>query len=147
MGGHVPNPGYKQVCSGDTGHAEVIQVHFDPFQLAYPDLLEVFFALHDPTTLNRQGHDIGTQYRSAVFYHSEEQRLDAEQCIARLGAEQVWPAPIVTEVVPATTFYPAEDSHQHYFERNPFQPYCLAVVGPKVAKLRAKFSKRLKSAG
>ncbi len=147
MGGHVPNPDYKGVCRGDTGHAEVVQVHFDPARISYHDLLEIFFALHDPTTLNRQGNDTGTQYRSAVFYHSEAQRLDAGQVIAKFTAEQVWPDPIVTEVVPATTFYPAEDYHQRYFERNPFQPYCMAVVAPKLAKLRAKFSGRLKNAG
>lgn len=147
MGGHVANPSYKLVCQGDTGHAEVIQVHFDPKQISYRDLLEIFFALHDPTTLNRQGNDTGTQYRSAVFYHAEEQRETAEQCIAQLTADRVWPSPIVTQVVPAATFYPAEEYHQHYFERNPYQPYCMAVVGPKVAKLRAKFSSRLKSAG
>lgn len=147
MGGHVPNPDYKQVCSGTTGHAEVIQVRFAPAQISYRDLLEVFFTLHDPTTLNRQGNDTGTQYRSAVFHHSDEQRAEAEQFILQLTAEQVWPSPIVTQVVPATIFYPAEDYHQHYFERNPFQPYCMAVVGPKVAKLRAKFSNRLKNVG
>lgn len=144
MGGHIPNPDYKQVCTGATGHAEVIQVHFDPARLAYRDLLEVFFALHDPTTRNRQGHDIGTQYRSAVFYHSETQRTEARALIAHLEAEQVWPNPVVTEVVPAAVFYPAEADHQHYFERNPFQPYCLAVVAPKVAKLRARFADRLR---
>lgn len=147
MGGQVADPTYKQVCNGDTGHAEAIRVLFDPSRIAYRDLLEVFFALHDPTTLNRQGHDIGTQYRSVVFYHSEAQREDAERAIAQLTAEQVWPSPIVTQVVPATTFYPAEAYHQHYFEHNPFQPYCMAVVGPKVAKLRAKFAGRLKNAG
>jgi peptide-methionine (S)-S-oxide reductase len=147
MGGHVPNPRYEQVCNGGTGHAEVVQVHFDPERISYRMLLEVFFTLHDPTTLNRQGHDIGTQYRSALFYHSDQQRLEAEQCIARLTAEQAWRAPIVTQVVPAMTFYPAEESHQHYFERNPSQPYCLAVVAPKLARLRAEFPGRLKSAG
>ncbi len=144
MGGHTANPDYKQVCTGDTGHAEVVQVHYDPAQLDYPDLLEIFFTLHDPTTLNRQGNDVGTQYRSAVFYHSEAQRVQAEQCITRLTAEHIWSHPIVTEVVPASTFYPAEAYHQHYFERNPYQPYCMAVVAPKLAKLRAKFAARLK---
>jgi len=147
MGGNLPNPNYKLVCNGDTGHAEVIRVHFDPGQISYRELLEVFFALHDPTSLNRQGNDIGTQYRSAVFYHSETQRVETAQVIAELTAEQLWPSPIVTEVVAASTFYTAEDYHQHYFERNPFQPYCMAVVGPKVAKLRAKFSNRLKHGG
>lgn len=148
MGGHVQNPDYKQVCTGTTGHAEVIRIHFDPAQIDYRDLLEVFFALHDPTTPNRQGNDIGTQYRSAVFYHSDEQRDIARTVIAELSAEGVWGEPVTTQVVPATTFYPAEDYHQHYFERNPFQPYCMAIVAPKVAKLRAKFASRLKrSAG
>lgn len=148
MGGHVQNPDYKQVCTGTTGHAEVIRIHFDPAQIDYRDLLEVFFALHDPTTPNRQGNDIGTQYRSAVFYHSDEQRDIARAVIAELSAEGVWDEPVTTQVVPATTFYPAENYHQHYFERNPFQPYCMAIVAPKVAKLRAKFASRLKrSAG
>lgn len=147
MGGQVADPTYKQVCNGDTGHAEVIRILFDPLRIAYRDLLEVFFALHDPTTLNRQGHDIGTQYRSAVFYHTEVQREIALQVIAQLTAEQVWQDAIVTQVVPATTFYAAEDYHQRYFERNSFQPYCLAVVGPKVAKLREKFANKLKNAG
>jgi peptide-methionine (S)-S-oxide reductase len=144
MGGHVENPTYKLVCNGDTGHAEVIQVAFDPAQISYGDLLEIFFALHDPTTLNRQGHDIGTQYRSAVFYHSDAQRIAVEQTIAQLTQDAVWPDPIVTAVVQATKFYPAEEYHQRYFERNPFQPFCMAVVAPKVAKLRAKFADRLK---
>ncbi len=144
MGGHMANPDYSQVCNGDTGHAEVIRIQFDPAVIGFPDLLEVFFALHDPTTLNRQGNDIGTQYRSAIFYHSEQQRLEAGHCIVQLAAEQVWPSAIVTEIVPAQTFYPAADAHQHYFENNPFQPYCLAVVGPKVTKLHAKFADRLK---
>lgn len=144
MGGHVQSPNYKQVCTGTTGHAEVIRIHYDPAQIGYRDLLEVFFALHDPTTLNRQGNDVGTQYRSAVFYHSDEQRDLARQVIAALTAEGVWDDPVTTELVPAVVFYPAEEYHQHYFERNPFQPYCMAVVGPKVAKLRAKFSARLR---
>jgi len=147
MGGQVANPDYKLVCTGTTGHAEVIQVHFDPSRIAYRDLLDVFFALHDPTSLNRQGHDVGTQYRSAIFYHAEQQRIEADLCIAQLTADHVWPTPIVTQVTPAVTFYPAEDYHQHYFERNPSQPYCMAVIGPKLAKLRAKFSSRLKPGG
>ena len=147
MGGQVADPDYKQVCTGATGHAEVVQVHFDPSLITFQSILEIFFALHDPTTRNRQGHDTGTQYRSAVFYHSEEQRQQAEALIAQLTSEAVWADPIVTEVVPAQTFYPAEEYHQHYFERNPFQPYCLGVVAPKVAKLRAKFADRLKHAG
>lgn len=147
MGGHVQHPGYEQVCTGTTGHAEVIQVHFNPAQISYRDLLEVFFGLHDPTTLNRQGNDIGTQYRSLIFYHSAEQSDIARQVIAELTAGQVWPDPIVTQIVPAVTFYPAEDYHQRYFERNPLQPYCMAVVAPKVAKLRARFASRLKRSG
>ena len=146
MGGHVADPDYRQVCNGDTGHAEVIEVHFDPAVLSYTDLLEIFFALHDPTTRNRQGHDVGTQYRSMVFYHSAQQKLDAEHCIAKLSAERVWPDPIVTGIEPATTFYPAMDAHQHYFENNPDQPYCQAVISPKLAKLRAKYAERLRRA-
>lgn len=148
MGGHVQNPDYKQVCTGMTGHAEVIRIHYDPAQISYRDLLEVFFALHDPTTLNRQGNDVGTQYRSAIFYHTDEQRDIAQAVIAELSAEGLWDDPVTTQVVPAATFYPAEEYHQHYFERNPFQPYCMAVVAPKVAKLRAKFAPKLRrSAG
>jgi peptide-methionine (S)-S-oxide reductase len=144
-GGHVPDPTYTQVCAGTTGHAEVVQVTFDPAAVSYRELLEVFFTIHDPTTLNRQGADVGTQYRSAVFYHSPAQRETAEQVIAELTAEGVWDAPIVTEVVPLETFYLAEDYHQDYFERNPFQPYCRAVVAPKVAKFRKHFLGRLKA--
>lgn len=143
MGGHTDQPNYKQVCTGETGHAEVIRVYFDPARISYRELLEIFFTLHDPTTMNRQGNDIGTQYRSAVFYHSAEQQEVAKQVIAELA--DVWPDPIVTKVVPAETFYPAEEYHQHYFERNPYQPYCMAVVAPKVAKLRAKYASRLKA--
>lgn len=144
MGGHLANPDYEAVCTGTTGHAEVITVHYDPAQISYRDLLEVFFALHDPTTMNRQGNDRGTQYRSAIFYATAEEQATAREVIAELEAEQVWPDPIVTQVVPLQTFYPAEEYHQHYFERNPGQPYCMAVIGPKLAKLRAKFSARLK---
>ncbi len=147
MGGHVTDPSYEQVCGGATGHAEVVQLRFDPQLIGCRDLLQVFFALHDPTTRNRQGHDIGTQYRSAVFYHTSQQRDIVLQVIAELGKEGIWPDPIVTEVVPASTFYPAQEQHQHYFERNPFQPYCLAVVAPKVAKLRAKFAAKLRANG
>lgn len=148
MGGHVQDPDYKQVCTGTTGHAEVIRIHFNPAQISYRDLLEVFFALHNPTTLNRQGNDVGTQYRSAVFYHTDEQRDIAKAVIAELSAEGLWDDPVTTQVVPAATFYPAEEYHQHYFERNPFQPYCMAVVAPKVAKLRTKFAAKLRrSAG
>jgi peptide-methionine (S)-S-oxide reductase len=144
MGGHTPAPDYRQVCTGTTGHAEVIQVHFEPERISYRDLLGIFFTLHDPTSLNRQGNDVGTQYRSAVFYHTEEQRDTAGLLIRQLTEDRVWDLPVVTEVVPATAFYPAEDYHQRYFERNPSQPYCLAVVAPKVAKLRKQFSGKLK---
>jgi peptide-methionine (S)-S-oxide reductase len=142
MGGYTLNPDYKQVCTGTTGHAEVIQVHFDPAIISYEDLLEIFFVLHDPTTSNRQGNDIGTQYRSAVFYHSEAQRAVAEQMVRKMA--EYWPNPIVTVIQPAEKFYPAEEYHQRYFDRNPSQPYCMAVVAPKIAKLRAKFALRLK---
>jgi peptide-methionine (S)-S-oxide reductase len=144
-GGDVARPTYSQVCEGTTGHAEVVQVTFDPRQVSFRELLEVFFTIHDPTTLNRQGADVGTQYRSAVFYHSPAQRETAEQTIAELTAARVWDAPIVTEVTPLTEFYPAEDYHQDYFEKNPFQPYCRAVVAPKVAKFRKHFLEKLKA--
>jgi peptide-methionine (S)-S-oxide reductase len=131
------------VCSGRTGHAEVVQVTFDPSTVSYRDLLDVFFSIHDPTTLNRQGGDVGTQYRSAIFYHSPEQRATAEQTIRELAAEGLWDDPIVTEVTPFITLYPAESYHQEYFNRNPYQPYCAAVIAPKVAKFRAKNFERL----
>lgn len=143
-GGHVPNPTYKQVCTGSTGHAEVVRVTFDPQVISYRDLLRVFFAIHDPTTLNRQGNDVGTQYRSAIFYLDEEQKRAAEEVIAELTAAQLWRNPIVTEVTPFDAFYMAEDYHQEYFANNPFQPYCMAVVAPKVAKFRKQFVDRLK---
>ncbi len=143
-GGHVPNPTYKQVCSDTTGYAEVVRVTFDPSVITYRDLLKVFFAIHDPTTLNRQGNDIGTSYRSAIFYLDDEQKRAAEEVIAELTAAQLWPNPIVTEVTPFDTFYIAEDYHQEYFANNPFQPYCMAVVAPKVAKFRKQFVERLK---
>jgi len=146
MGGTVAHPSYEQVCSGTTGHAEVVQVTFDPAEITYREILEVFFATHDPTTLNRQGHDQGTQYRSVIFYHSPEQERTAGETIRELGAQQVWDDPIVTQVAPAGTFWVAEAYHQEYFERNPYQPYCLAVVGPKVRKFRSKFAARRKSA-
>jgi peptide-methionine (S)-S-oxide reductase len=144
MGGHTPDPDYKQVCTGATGHAEVIRVRFDPEQIGYRDLLTVFFALHDPTTPNRQGNDIGTQYRSVIFYHDDEQRDIANQVIAELTTAGEWGHPIVTEVVPATVFYPAEQYHQRYFDKNPYQPYCQAVIGPKLQKLHAYFAPQLK---
>jgi peptide-methionine (S)-S-oxide reductase len=142
-GGRTVDPSYEQVCSGRTGHAEVVQVTFDPATIAYRDLLDVFFSIHDPTTLNRQGGDVGTQYRSAIFCHSPDQRATAEQAIRELGGEGFWDDPIVTEVTPFTTFYPAESYHQDYFNRNPYQPYCAAVIAPKVAKFRAKNLARL----
>ena len=143
-GGDVPRPTYNQVCTGTTGHAEVVQLTFDPRAVSFRELLEVLFTVHDPTTLNRQGADVGTQYRSAIFYHSPAQRETAEQTIAELSAARLWDAPIVTEVVPFEEFYPAEDYHQNYFENNPFQPYCRAVVAPKVAKFRKQFLEKLK---
>ncbi len=144
MGGHTLNPTYKQICYEDTGHAEVVQITFDPQIITFRELLEVFFTIHDPTTLNRQGADIGSQYRSAIFHHSEEQRATAEQVIAELTAAGIWSNPIVTELTAAPVFYPAEDYHQDYFANNPYQPYCLAVVAPKVAKARQKFLAKLK---
>src|SRR5689334_11961227 len=129
-GGHTVNPSYKEVCYGDTCHAEVVQVTFDPQVISYREILEVFFTIHDPTTLNRQGADVGTQYRSVIFYHSPEQRATAEQVIAELSAAGLWPDPIVTEVTAATEVYPAEEYHQEYFVNNPNQPYCRMVVEP-----------------
>ena len=143
-GGHVPNPSYQLVCTGTTGHAEVVQITFDPDEISYRDLLDVFFTIHDPTTLNRQGNDVGTQYRSAVFYHSPEQQTTVEQAIAELAAEKVWDDPIVTEVVPFTEFYAAEEYHRDYFRLHPEQAYCRAVIAPKVAKARKAFFERLK---
>jgi peptide-methionine (S)-S-oxide reductase len=142
-GGHVVNPTYRQVCNGTTGHAEVVQVTFDPSVISYGDLLDVFFTIHDPTTLNRQGNDIGTQYRSAIYYHSPEQKAIAEQKIAE--AQGNWGKRIVTEVTPIDQFYPAEDYHQEYFANNPYQPYCMAIVAPKVAKARKHFYAKLKA--
>lgn len=143
-GGHVAQPTYEQVCSGRTGHAEAVQVTFDPREIGYRDLLDVFFTIHDPTTLNRQGADVGTQYRSAIFYHSPEQQRIAEQAIDELNRSGVWGKPVVTQLVPLETFYPAEAYHQQYFARNPYQPYCQMVVAPKVAKARKKYLARLK---
>ena len=144
MGGHTANPTYQDICNGDTGHAEAVQVRFDPDVISYRELLEIFFTLHDPTQLNRQGNDVGTQYRSAIFWHTPEQKAEAEAVIAELTAAQQFDAPIVTEVAAATAFYPAEDYHQRYFEQNSHQPYCQFVVAPKVAKARSKFADRLK---
>lgn len=144
MGGHVANPTYEQVCTGTTDHAEVVQIRYDPAVVSYRDLLNVFFTIHDPTTLNRQGADVGTQYRSAIFTHTPEQEATARQVIAELTAQGLWANPIVTQITPAVTFYPAEDYHQEYFARNPHQGYCRAVVAPKVAKFRQQFISRLK---
>ena len=143
-GGKTENPTYHQVCSEDTGHAEVVQIRFDPEQLSFEDLLKVYFTVHDPTTLNRQGNDIGSSYRSAIFYHSEEQKRTAEKVIAELTAEGIFDSPIVTEVTAFDKFWPAEGYHQEYFANNPSQPYCAAVVAPKVAKFRKKYIDRLK---
>lgn len=146
-GGTVPNPTYKHVCTGDTGHAEAVQITFDPSVISYRDLLKVFFTIHDPTTLNRQGADIGTQYRSAIFTHSAEQEAIAEEVIAELNAAGIWDDPIVTEVVPLEAFYPAEDYHQEYYRRNSDQPYCQMIIAPKVAKFRKEYLQRLKRVG
>lgn len=144
-GGHVEQPSYEQVCTGETGHAEVVQVGYDPAVIDYRSLLTAFFAIHDPTTPNRQGHDIGTQYRSAIFTHTPDQAAIAGNLITELDAARIWPSPIVTTVAPASTFWPAEPYHQNYFAEHPLQPYCQAVVAPKVAKLRQKFAGLLKS--
>ncbi|MEW6543015.1 MAG: peptide-methionine (S)-S-oxide reductase MsrA [Nitrospirota bacterium] len=144
IGGQIANPTYEQVCMGRTGHAEAVRIVYDPKVVSYRELLEVFFAIHDPTQLNRQGNDVGTQYRSAIFFHSPEQKDAATEVIASLARERVFDKPIVTEVVPAGTFYRAEDYHQDYFARNPAQPYCAYVVSPKVAKFRKLFSQKLK---
>ncbi len=146
-GGHVPNPTYKHVCTGETGHAEVVQVMFDPQIVSYRDLLKVFFAIHDPTTLNRQGGDVGTQYRSAILTHSDEQEQAAEAVIGELNEAGIWDEPIVTEVSPFEVFYPAEEYHQEYFARNPYQAYCQIVIAPKVAKFRKQYLERLKKVG
>ncbi len=138
MGGRKPDPTYEEVCSGSSGHVEVVQLTFDPAVIEFRDVLEIFFATHDPTTLNRQGNDVGTQYRSVVFYHSPEQEATAKEVIAELGPS------VVTAVEPATAFYPAENYHQRYFERHPYQPYCAYVVAPKVEKFRRKFTERMK---
>jgi len=144
-GGHTENPTYKEVCSETTGHAEVVQMRFDPEVLSFADLLRVYFTVHDPTTLNRQGNDVGSSYRSAIFYHSDAQRTTAESVLAEITAEELYPNPIVTEVSALDKFWPAEDYHQEYFANNPSQPYCSGVVAPKVAKFRQKFASRLKS--
>jgi peptide-methionine (S)-S-oxide reductase len=144
-GGKPEHADYKTVCSGRTGHAEVVQVTFDSAVISYSDLLDVFFGTHDPTTLNRQGADVGTQYRSAIFTHSPEQKAAAEAAVRELDEAKVWPSPVVTQVVPLEQFFPAEDYHQGYYRANPAQPYCVAVVGPKAAKARKVFARLLKA--
>ena len=143
-GGSVANPNYEQVCTGRTGHAEVVQVTFDSREIDVREILTVYFSIHDPTTLNRQGADAGTQYRSVIFYYTPEQKAAAEEVIRSLEEEKVWNKPVVTEIMPLNAFYPAEDYHQEYFARNPGQGYCRAVIAPKVAKFRKKFAERLK---
>lgn len=143
-GGKVANPSYQEVCTGKTGHAEAVQITFDPRVISYKDILEIFFQIHDPTTQNRQGADVGTQYRSAIFYHDVEQKAIAEQTIKELDAARVWKSPIVTEVKPFSAFYPAEDYHQDYFRQNSSQPYCKVVIAPKLAKFRKHYSHKLK---
>lgn len=143
-GGHTENPTYREVCSESTGHAEVVQIEFDENQISFADILRIFFAVHDPTTLNRQGNDIGSSYRSAIFHHDDEQKLVADQIIKEVTDAGIYDDPIVTEVTPFTGFWPAEEYHQEYFENNPTQPYCAAVVAPKVAKFRKAFFDRLK---
>jgi len=144
-GGHVENPTYEQVCGKKTGHVEVVQVTFDPARVSYRDVLEVFFSIHDPTTKDRQGNDVGPQYRSAIFYHDDEQRQVAESIIAELAAEHAFDAPIVTELKPFERFYSAEQYHQNYYAQNSSQPYCAYVISPKIAKFRRKFSERLRA--
>lgn len=147
MGGQTDQPTYEQVCSGKTGHVEVVRVEFDPAEVSYGELLEMFFTAHDPTTLNRQGNDVGTQYRSVIFVLNDAQRAEAERVIAELTAKEVFNAPIVTAIEPARTFWKAEGYHQNYFANNSHQPYCLFAVAPKVAKVRAKYAQRIKRAG
>lgn len=144
-GGQTLDPTYKQICTGATGHAEAIQISYDPDIISFEELLEVFFVAHDPTTPNRQGNDIGTQYRSAIFCQDDEQRAVAQQVIARINAQGLWPSPIVTQINNAATFYPAEDYHQYYYDNNPGQPYCMAVAAPKIAKIRAKFADKVRA--
>ncbi len=143
-GGKLANPSYEAVCTGETGHAESVQVTFDPQVVSYRQLLEVFFTIHDPTTLNRQGADVGTQYRSAIFFHNSEQKAVAEQLMQELAAQNLWNKPIVTELKPIAVFYPAEAYHQEYFKRNPYQGYCMVVIAPKVAKFRQHYLEMLK---
>jgi peptide-methionine (S)-S-oxide reductase len=144
-GGTAPQPTYQQVCTGLTGHAEVIQIKFEPDQISFKEILQVFFSIHDPTTLNRQGADVGPQYRSVIFYHDQEQRDTAEAMIAELEANHIWDALIVTQVLPFETFFPAEDYHQEYYQNNPWQGYCRAIISPKVSKFRKQFVERMKT--
>ncbi len=143
-GGTVAAPSYQEVCTGATGHAEVVRLTFDPMVISYREILEIFFSIHDPTSLNRQGADVGTQYRSVIFYRDEAQKRTAEQVIREIEAEQIWDKPLVTQLMPFKAFYIAEDYHQEYFKKNPYQGYCQMVVAPKVAKFRQKFANRLK---
>lgn len=143
-GGQTPHPSYEDVCTGKTGHAEAVEITFDPQQITYCDLLNVFFAIHDPTTMNRQGNDVGTQYRSAIFTHSADQATSASEVVTALEFSGGVASPIVTEILEATTFYPAEDYHQNYYAGQPFQPYCQAIIAPKLARLRANFASKLK---
>ncbi len=143
-GGTTVNPTYQQVCTGETGHAEAVQVTFDPSKISYRETLEIFFSVHDPTTLNRQGTDTGTQYRSAIFYHNEQQKAVAEELIGELNRAHLWEKPIVTQIAPLDTFYPAEDYHREYFALHPEQAYCRMVISPKVNKFRNQWAKRLK---
>ena len=144
IGGHVENPTYKQVCTGNTGHAEACNIYYDPSKITYDELLAAFWVAHDPTTLNRQGNDVGTQYRSAIFYHDEEQKAEAEKIIAEITEEQIWPNPVVTEVTPLNNYFAAEDYHQSYFKNNPQNQYCAMVVAPKLAKFKKTFAQRLR---
>ena len=144
-GGRRPSPTYEQVCTGTTGHAEVVQITYDPAQISFSDLLDVFFTIHDPTTLNRQGADVGTQYRSAIFYHDDAQKKIAEDAIREINDTKTWENPVVTQVAPLTEFFPAESNHTDYFERNPGQGYCRVVIEPKVAKARSRFMEKLKA--
>jgi peptide-methionine (S)-S-oxide reductase len=143
-GGKIPHPSYEQVCSGMTGHAEVVQIKFDPRLISYEDLLKVFFSMHDPTTLNRQGADIGKQYRSIILYHNPEQEAAARRMVERINAEKLWPRPVVTEIVPLKAYYRAEEYHQEYFRKNPGQSYCSVVIAPKVSKFRKQFGDLLR---
>lgn len=146
-GGHIANPSYQQICSGNSGHAEVVRLTYDPAQISFAEILQIFFALHDPTQLNRQGNDIGPQYRSVIFCHDQQQQDTATTIIAQAEADQIWDAPVVTAVEPLTSYFAAEDYHRDYYENNPQQPYCAMVIGPKLAKFRQTFAKRLKQPG